>query len=136
MKARCLKFSCLCYTIFAILFLGILRRIRGGAVQIRGSIDRIDGGLIEGWITIIEAPELKIALEIWLGDDLIGRTAADRFRPDLLEHEIGDGQCAFRFEVPSFIANPELLKDVRFKFENSDVFWVPEKLPDVAPYHP
>jgi len=110
-----------------------LRGIRGGAVQIRGSVDRIDSEFIEGWITVVEAPELKISLEIWVGHNLIGRCAADRFRQDLFEHEISDGQCAFSFEVPSFIGGPELLKDVRFKFENSDVFWVPGDRPQAAP---
>jgi hypothetical protein len=100
-------------------------------VKIRGSVDRVDGEFIEGWITCIEAPELKIALEIWLADNLIGRCAADRFRQDLLDSDIGDGHCAFSFKVPSFI--PELqASQIRLKFENSEIVWATEKLSGVS----
>lgn len=101
-------------------------------MRIRGSLDRVDKEYIEGWITCDEAPDLKVILEVWLGDNLLGHAAADRFRPDLLESEIGDGHCAFSFKVPSFIPDSQF-NQIKLKLTNSDIVWVPENLPCVTP---
>jgi hypothetical protein len=74
---------------------------------IDGSLDRCDGEIIEGWITLVNHPEIKISLEVLLGAQVIGRLVADQFRADLKEAGIGDGNCAFRFEVPAFIPKSE-----------------------------
>jgi phytanoyl-CoA hydroxylase len=99
-------------------------------VHIRGSLDRVDSEFIEGWITCDEAPEVKVILEVWLGDNLLGHAAADRFRPDLAESDIGDGHCAFSFKLPAFIPDSQLNR-LRLKLANSDIVWAPEKLPSV-----
>jgi phytanoyl-CoA hydroxylase len=74
---------------------------------INGSLDRCDGELIEGWVTVIDQPEKKVALEALLGEQVIGRFVADQFRADLKEADIGGGNCAFRFELPAFIPRSE-----------------------------
>jgi hypothetical protein len=77
-------------------------------MSIKGSLDRCDHELIEGWITLTDSPEKKLSLEALLGDQVIGRFAADKFRADLHEAGIGDGECAFRFEMPAFISQSEV----------------------------
>jgi Phytanoyl-CoA dioxygenase (PhyH) len=100
-------------------------------VQLRGSLDRVDSEFIEGWITCAEAPDLKVVLEVWLGGNLLGHAAADRFRADLAESDIGDGHCAFSFKLPSFIPDSQL-NQIKLKLVNTDFLWLPEKLPGVA----
>jgi hypothetical protein len=48
-------------------------------MQIRGSVDRCDEVFIEGWVTIVGQPEVKLELERRLGDEVIGRCVANSF---------------------------------------------------------
>jgi hypothetical protein len=72
-------------------------------LEIRGSLDRIDPSALEGWLTLIHAPEQKIPLDIMLNGRLLGQCIADRHRPDLEDAGIADGACAFRFDLPAFV---------------------------------
>lgn len=92
-------------------------------MQLRGSLDRVDSEFIEGWITCAEAPDLKVVLEVWLGGNLLGHAAADRFRADLAESDIGDGHCAFSFKLPSFIPDSQL-NEIKLKLVNTDFLWL------------
>jgi hypothetical protein len=75
---------------------------------ILGSLDRCDSELIEGWITATDHPHSKFALEALLRDQPIGQFIADQYREDLHSAGIGDGKCAFRFEMPAFIPKSEV----------------------------
>jgi hypothetical protein len=77
-------------------------------LQMRGSIDRIDQSAIEGWITLVGEPDKKIPLEVVLNGKTIGQCMADRYRKDLAEAGISDGQCAFSFEMPAFVPTGSL----------------------------
>jgi phytanoyl-CoA hydroxylase len=72
-------------------------------IELRGSVDRIDQSTIEGWITLMNAPEHKISLDVVLNEQTIGQCIADRYRLDLDEAGIAGGRCAFRFEMPAFV---------------------------------
>ena len=100
-------------------------------MNIRGSIDRLDSEFIKGWITCEEAPELKVILEVWLGNNLLGHVAADQFRPDLAQSDIGDGHCSFSFQLPTFIPDSQL-NQLKLKLINSDIVWLPKNMPSVA----
>ena len=100
-------------------------------MQLRGSLDRVDSEFIEGWITCAEAPDLKVVLEVWLGGNLLGHAAADRFRADLAESDIGDGHCAFSFKLPSFIPDSQLNRN-QAEAGQYRLPLAPEKLPAVA----
>jgi hypothetical protein len=100
-------------------------------VQIRGNLDRVDGDYVEGWITCVEAPELKFSLEIWLDHNLIGHCAADMYRQDLVDSNIGDGHCAFSFKFPSFIPASQV-NQIKLKLANSDITWQPKNMPSTV----
>jgi phytanoyl-CoA hydroxylase len=72
-------------------------------LEIRGSVDRIDQSSVEGWITLVNAPDKKIPLDVVLNGKTIGQCVADRYRKDLDEAGIADGHCAFSFKMPAFI---------------------------------
>ena len=77
-------------------------------MPIKGSLDRCDHELIEGWVMLTDSPEKKLSLEALLGDQVIGRFLADQFRADLRDAGLGDGECAFRFEMPVFVSQSEI----------------------------
>lgn len=71
-------------------------------MPIRGSLDRCDDELIEGWVMLVDLPEKKLLLEAVLGDQIIGQFVADQFRADLQAAGLGDGACAFSFANARF----------------------------------
>ncbi len=75
---------------------------------LRGSIDRCDDELIEGWVVLVDLPEKKLSLEAVLGEQIIGQFVADQFRADLKEAGVGDGECAFSFAMPAFVPKSEI----------------------------
>src|SRR5690349_8843800 len=89
-------------------------------MRIVGNIDCCDDKKVAGWITIVGAPSKKLRLEITLRNVVIGRCVADNFRQDLLDAGIADGNCAFNFVMPAFVAKSEL-KNVAVRLENSVV---------------
>jgi hypothetical protein len=75
---------------------------------LRGSLDRCDDELIEGWVMLVDQPEKKLALEAVLGEQIIGQFIADQPRADLKAAAIGDGECAFSFAMPAFVPKSEI----------------------------
>jgi hypothetical protein len=63
----------------------------------RGFVDRATRTTIEGW-ALPESGPAKLA--ILVNGAVVGRTVADRYRADIEGVGIGDGRCAFRFELP------------------------------------
>lgn len=75
---------------------------------LRGSLDRCDDELIEGWVMLEDLPEKKLVLEAVLGEQIIGRFVADQFRADLEAAGLGGGECAFSFAMPAFVPKSEI----------------------------
>jgi hypothetical protein len=90
-------------------------------MQINGNIDRLDQDFIEGWITVADEPARKLTLDVMLDETVIGHAVADEFREDLQQAGIGDGRCAFSFNVPAFL--PKSDRDrLQIRLENSIVY--------------
>jgi hypothetical protein len=89
-------------------------------MQILGSVDRCDETFIEGWVTIVGQPDVKLGLEFRLGEEVVGRCIANSLRGDLKDAKIGDGECAFSFETPVFVPKSEL-KRLTVQLEGSNV---------------
>jgi DNA repair exonuclease SbcCD ATPase subunit len=54
---------------------------------------------VSGWAWDQARPELRLQVQIWHGDRLLGTTVADRERADLKRNGIGDGRHAFQFKL-------------------------------------
>ncbi|HWB51431.1 MAG TPA: phytanoyl-CoA dioxygenase family protein [Stellaceae bacterium] len=93
-------------------------------MPIRGSLDRCDDQLIEGWATLVDQPEKKLSLEAVLGDRVVGRFVADRFRADLNEAGIADGECAFSFAMPAFVPKSEI-RNLAVRIEGAPLYLRP-----------
>ena len=65
-----------------------------GAAQ--GRIETADYGHVTGWAYQPEHPDAPVALEITVDGAAVAWCVADRRRPDLETHGIGNGACAFR----------------------------------------
>lgn len=90
-------------------------------MAIRGSIDRADELAIEGWAIDEERPTAKLAFDVLVHDQMVGRFVADGFRQDLKDAEIGDGECAFSFPMPQFFGKQDL-PNLRIRFAESNLF--------------
>jgi hypothetical protein len=97
-------------------------------LQITGSIDRQDDERIEGWITVVGEPERKLILDVMLDGERIGQCVADRLREDLRDAGIGDGACAFLFEVPLRVAEASARR-LRLRLVNSIVYVDTDRVP-------
>ncbi len=102
------------------------------SMQLIGSLDRLDNEIIEGWLTAQNAPHLKIPLEVRLDGEVIGRFTADGFRQDLADAGIGQGTCAFRFEMPAFVPSFSLARLEVAITGSPLVFNVAAKLPPLV----
>jgi hypothetical protein len=68
---------------------------------LRGVVDLIEAdGLVEGWAQDAANPDLPVALEICLGETVLGRVLACDYREDLAAAGIGHGRAKFSFTVP------------------------------------
>ena len=72
-------------------------------MSIIGHIDRCDAERLEGWVFSPAEPERRFSLQIYVGDQLLGETVADRMRPDLAAAGYGGGRCAFTYQMPHFL---------------------------------
>jgi hypothetical protein len=89
-------------------------------IELRGNVDRLDATAIDGWITVVDAPEKKVPLDILLNGRMIGQCVADKYRRDLDEAGLAGGQCAFTFAMPAFLP-AGALANVALRITNSPV---------------
>lgn len=88
--------------------------------NLRGSIDLVGKGVIEGWAQDETHPELPVWLEIYEGPVRLGRILACEYREDLAQAGIGAGRAKFRFEGDRNIAWPYLR--VRRAGDGAEIF--------------
>jgi hypothetical protein len=67
----------------------------------RGFVDRATRTTIEGWALPESGPAV---LAILVNGAVVGHAVADRYRADIEDVGIGDGRCAFRFDLPRPLA--------------------------------
>ncbi len=94
-------------------------------MNIAGHIDRADDQMVEGWIHSPSLPGHRYVLQVFAGKNLLGEASADRFRQDLKDAGVGDGNCAFSFPLPGLLPRP-MLRDIRLRVVNSMVYLLPE----------
>ena len=70
------------------------------AEGVEGSLDAINGRVVEGWAYDPANPERAVLVEFFDRERRIGEVMAGQFREDLLQAGIGDGCHAFRFLLP------------------------------------
>lgn len=94
-------------------------------MAVRGSIDLCDGNVIEGWVYADETPLHRFTLQVMAGDAEVGTCVADRYREDLANAGISNGDVAFRFDVPPFVSVDPAR--VRLRLVGSDVYLLPRE---------
>jgi hypothetical protein len=84
----------------------IRHRLAGGmdevpAGSIRGHVERLTDGVLEGWIMDAANPLVPVEIEIRIEGKPVGRTIANGYRTDLHRAGIGVGRAGFRFVLPT-----------------------------------
>ena len=84
----------------------IRHRLAGGmdempAGAIRGHVERLVDGVLEGWIMDAANPLVPVEIEVLVAGKPVGRSIANRYRTDLHRTGIGVGRAGFRFVLPS-----------------------------------
>lgn len=72
-------------------------------LPLRGFVDRIGEGLVEGWAMLENQPDALNHVEIHAGGRLIGAVLAEWHRDDLVAAGIGSGRHGFSFPLPADI---------------------------------
>jgi hypothetical protein len=67
-----------------------------------GFVEILDESRVAGWAWCRGQPETRVDIEVRLGDRILQRARADRFRQDLLRAGVGDGKHGFNivFDKP------------------------------------
>ena len=69
--------------------------------HVAGNVDRVTrDGWVSGWCWSPSEPERRVALAIWVDDEIVGNTVASMFRADLQDAGIGDGGHGFSYALP------------------------------------
>lgn len=76
-------------------------------VAMEGFVDAVSAGVVHGWAWDPDAPGDHVDIDISHAGIILATVTADKFRPDLVHIEIGDGRHAFECTLP------EALRDVR-----------------------
>jgi hypothetical protein len=81
----------------------VVRRAAARAMPgpLRGYIDIITSGRVEGWAQDQKNPELPVLLEVLADDRVVGTVLACDYRADLAAAGIGQGRCHFAYAVPT-----------------------------------
>ena len=70
------------------------------SAAIEGRLDEVTCSALAGWAWDRTAPERRLRLEAWAGDEHLGSVWADAARADLAAAGKADGRVAFRFALP------------------------------------
>jgi hypothetical protein len=82
-----------------------IRAMAPALPEIVGYVEAATGDRILGWAWAPATPELRISIELRLGDDIVANTVADLPRADLASNGIGDGRHAFDVMIPTEVRN-------------------------------
>jgi len=67
---------------------------------LRGCIDRVADGAIEGWVQDVINPDQPVMFELYGDGRILARDVANRHRPDLEAAGIGDGRLGYQVPLP------------------------------------
>lgn len=84
----------------------IRHRLAGGmdeapAGSVRGHVERLVDGVLEGWVMDAANPLVPVEIEVRVSGKPVGRTIANGYRTDLHGAGIGVGRAGFRFVLPT-----------------------------------
>lgn len=96
----------------------IMLPVKDGAARLEGVLDFVAGTTIGGWAWHTGRPAERVSVIARRQGKILGRTAADGFRQDLLEAGVGDGVHGFMLDL-GLVMNiaPSELDDVEAVFE-------------------
>jgi hypothetical protein len=83
---------------------GLQSRDNPASGALRGFVDRITPGVIEGWAQNVDHPEAPVCLDVYAGDVLLGRVLANRHRAGLADFTRSSGRHSFAFRPPAGLA--------------------------------
>ena len=72
----------------------------------RGYVDICSPEIISGWAQYVRYPEIPVTLGIYFDRKLTAQIVADRYRHDLEEANLGNGQHSFGFNPPEGALSP------------------------------
>jgi hypothetical protein len=70
------------------------------ASTIDGSLDKVDGAEISGWVWDKGRPNYPLEVDIYDGDTLLATAPAGECRQDLVDLGMGNGKHAFDYTTP------------------------------------
>ncbi len=74
-----------------------------GVSDVTGYVEAVTTDRMLGWAWAPRAPELRAAVELRLGDEVVARATANQSREDLARSGIGDGCHAFELAIPESV---------------------------------
>jgi len=93
-----------------------LRKLQAqkGKTDFEGHLDYATSNNVSGWVRDHNAPDKVVFVEIFVGNNLVGNCAANRYRQDLAKIFQNHGCYGFYFELPSsFISQSAVEVSVR-----------------------
>ena len=101
---------------------GLVRLADGRRVgALRGFVDAVGPGRIEGWAQNAECPEAPVCLDIYAGGRMIGQALANRYRDDLQKAGLGSGRHSFAFVLPPGLDFAPHTVEVRRSFDGAPI---------------
>lgn len=86
--------------------LPVLARVAAEPGRLRGYIEIMAPGLIEGWAFDEANPDLPVLLDIFAGETQLGQALACHYRKDLAAAGLGRGHCMFSFSPSAPASGP------------------------------
>jgi Hint domain len=83
----------------------VLARAGVVAGALRGFVENINAGKIEGWAFDEANPEFPVLVAIFDGDNKLGEALACNYRDDLAAAGLGRGRCMFSFTPPTSLSD-------------------------------
>ena len=86
--------------------------VRGARRQFAGAIDLVHDGALHGWCAQV-GDLAPVTVDLLLDGVPTATTAADRFRPDLVNAGFGNGNHGFKFDLTPLATRPDTQVEVR-----------------------
>lgn len=84
---------------------GVEQAVRSAPGEILGHVERLDDGMLEGWVLDKANDTAPVELEVLVDGEIIGRSIANRYRTDLDHAGLAGGRCAFTMAMPAAAAS-------------------------------
>jgi hypothetical protein len=99
-----------------------IRTMAPALPEIVGYVEAATADRLLGWAWAPASPELRVAIELRLGDEVVARTVADLPRTDLASNGIGDGRHAYDIAIPPEVRSRAAELHVFARVEDGEAF--------------